>query len=384
MRQKETLQLMAIYSVLDRMGAHHIISLIVEHFFIHISYYKRYGEEIIKIGDKFRSHIPFHLLDDVRYGPDYQMILKDYDIRTRSVFTDMSVVDSKLQKVNLVDLKFYEKYFRNSNFRNCTISKCTFNDVKFQWCNLKGVTFVDCSFDTTFENCDMEDVHFLYCNFAESVFQNTMMTNVKFTESIFFHIHLSSCILKKCCFTKCSGRHTLTDDRSRRLEYSLEKVIFFADVTLNQSVFDRCLFYRDDFNMDKSIVDECVFMSSVFSGGSFTECRILETGFTESSLNSSDFDYSDIVESSFEDCDFEMCNFRGVLINRCYFVEGNFNCSDFRSHENAITLIETSSFVKCYRRDTISQQGNMLSDGLECLSDVTFEGNRLTRDDFDI
>ena len=384
MRKRETLQLMAIYSVLDGMGAHHIISLIMEHFFIYISYHKRYGEEIIKIGDKFRSHIPFHLLDDIRYGPNYQMILKDYDIKTSSIFTEMSIVDSKLQKVNLEYLEFYEKYFRNSNFKNCTISKCTFNDMKFQWCNLKHVTFIDCSFDTMFEHCDIEDVDFLYCSFTESVFQNTVMTNVKFTESIFFHIHLESCFLKKCCFTKCRGRHTLGDDQRGRLEYSLEKIVFFADATLNECVFDRCFFYRDDFNIDRSIVDDCNFISSVFSGGSFTECRIIETKFTESSMTSGDFDYSDITECSFQNCDFEMCNFRGVLINRCCFTKGNFNCSDFRSYMNVNTLIESSSFVDCFRGETISQQGNMLSDGLECLSDVTFEGNRLTRNDFDI
>lgn len=384
MRQKETLQLMAIYSVLDRIGARHIISLIIEYFFVYISYHKRYGEEIIKIGDKFRSQIPLFLLDDIRYGPTYQMILRDHDIKLTSIFTEMSIVDSKLQKVNLTDLEFYERDFRNSNFRNCTISRCTFKDTRFQWCNLKGVTFIDCSFDTMFENCDIENVNFLHCNFTETVFKNTMMANVKFSKSIFLHIHLASCILKKCCFSKCKGRHTQRDDHNRRIEYSLEKVIFFADVTLNECVFDECSFYRDDFNMDRSIVDECNFISSVFSGGSFTECRIVESKFNTISMTSADFDYSDITECSFKTCDFEMCSFRGVIINRCCFKEGNFDGSDFRSYMNVDTLIESSSFIKCHRGDTLSLQANILSDGLVCLSDVVFEGIHLTRDDFNI
>ena len=87
MRRKETLQLKGIITTLENMGTWHIISLIVRYFFGHLTDFEsRYGEEIIKIGDKFRTYIPFSFTETVREYSYYQMVLKSHEVIKGSFF----------------------------------------------------------------------------------------------------------------------------------------------------------------------------------------------------------------------------------------------------------------------------------------------------------
>ena len=114
--------------------------------------------------------------------------LGEYDNCT---FTNCSFTNSDLSNITLIDCTF-----EDCDLSNVKVDNTTFNDVGFENCKILGIVFSDCNdflFTVKFDGCILNFASFYKLNLKDTLFKNSKIEEVDFTES-----NLSCAIFNDC------------------------------------------------------------------------------------------------------------------------------------------------------------------------------------------
>ena len=131
------------------------------------------------------------------------------------------ITDKTFEKEDASDQMLPIADYENCIFNNCDFANADFSDIHFSGC-----TFTDCNIsmvkmietalgDVVFKNCKMTGIHFEQCN--------------KFMTSLSF----DNCHLNLCSFYKLKLKRTL-------FKNSVLHEVDFTEADISESVFDNC------------------------------------------------------------------------------------------------------------------------------------------------
>jgi len=115
---------------------------------------------------------------------------------------------------DLSSYSFNECTFQDCNFSMAKLNNTAFRDVKFKGCKMMGLRFEDCNsfgFSIALEDCTLNHASFFQVKMRKTVFKNTSLMEVDFSEadvseSIFHDCPLSMAVFNRTNLEKCDFR----------------------------------------------------------------------------------------------------------------------------------------------------------------------------------
>lgn len=104
-----------------------------------------------------------------------------------------------LSNADLRQFQFAECTFIDCNLSNANITNTAFRNCQFTACKMLGLAFYSCHpflFQIKTNNCELSHASFYKMNIKQSVFANSVMRNIDFTEC-----NASECIFNECDLT---------------------------------------------------------------------------------------------------------------------------------------------------------------------------------------
>ncbi|MCE5346038.1 MAG: pentapeptide repeat-containing protein [Bacteroidales bacterium] len=120
-------------------------------------------------------------------------------------FFNCSFINCDFSKGVFVLCKFVDCTFTGCNFTMAKLSQCLLSDVTFKDSKLLGVDFSDCvdlPFTVKFDNCVLDYSSFVKKKLIKTLFINTSIRNVDFTESDLTKSAFSNTDLTNTIFNK--------------------------------------------------------------------------------------------------------------------------------------------------------------------------------------
>lgn len=129
----------------------------------------------------------------------------------------------KFVNCNFSNSDLSQRNFTNCEFKGCNLSmaklnKTVISDVVFKDCKLVGLVFENCNeflFSFTIENCSLNISSFYKLNLKKTIFKNSNLQEVDFTES-----NLTSAIFDHCDLMRTTFKNTILEKADLRTAYN--------------------------------------------------------------------------------------------------------------------------------------------------------------------
>lgn len=123
---------------------------------------------------------------------------------------------------NLSSIKFIECRFTECNLSMVKTVKTVFNDCQFNNCKMLGIRFDQCSefaLSFQFDNCTLNHSSFYTSKIRNTVFKNSALQEVDFTET-----DLTSAVIDNCNLADATFENTILEkaDLRRSYNYSID------------------------------------------------------------------------------------------------------------------------------------------------------------------
>ena len=161
------------------------------------------------------------------------------NIVNQAEFYDLKVSDLKLDELEL----------RNKRFENCTFVRSSFIGTKFHSC-----TFVDCEFKL----CNLSSAQFKYTSFTDTVFDESKLIGINWTQAKWPNINLSSPIK----IYKSNISHSS-----------------FFELELREIIIEECKAHDVDFR--GCDLSNGIFISTDFQSSLFMHTKLYAANFTD-------------------------------------------------------------------------------------------------------
>ena len=119
---------------------------------------------------------------------------------------------------DLSNFSFSECEFSGCNISMAKLTKTSFNDIVFKGCKLLGLHFEDCQttpFIVAFENCILNFSSFYKQKLKKTVFRNSTIQEVDFTDA-----DLHSSVFDQCDLTKTKFENTILEKADLRTAFN--------------------------------------------------------------------------------------------------------------------------------------------------------------------
>jgi len=125
-------------------------------------------------------------------------------------------------RAGLSNFRFVECTFTDCDLSNAKLGATTLNDIHFVNCKLLGLHFQDCSeflFSVAFENSVLNFSSFYGRQLKKTVFKNTLLQEVDFTDA-----NLAGAVFEKCDLMKAVFDNTVLEKADFRtaINYSID------------------------------------------------------------------------------------------------------------------------------------------------------------------
>jgi uncharacterized protein YjbI with pentapeptide repeats len=119
---------------------------------------------------------------------------------------------------DISDIKFSYCEFIGCNLSLTKLIKTTFRDVKFKDCKMLGLRFDNCNLfnlSFSFDNCNLNHSSFYQTKIKKTVFKNSLLQDVDFTQC-----DLTGSIYDKCDLTNAKYENTIIEKADFRTSFN--------------------------------------------------------------------------------------------------------------------------------------------------------------------
>ena len=120
--------------------------------------------------------------------------------------------------MDLSNVRFIESEFVHCNLSLAALTKTAFRDIKFKDCKLLGLHFHNCNellFAVNFDTCQLNLSSFYKRNLKKTIFNNSSVQEVDFTEA-----NLTGALFQNCDLAKSVFEDTILENTDFRTSFN--------------------------------------------------------------------------------------------------------------------------------------------------------------------